>query len=131
HPDSDALDQRRGDDGANVPADGDGGEPLSDRGHRARAGRAGHGADPGDRLPDVPGGTPALGRHDGPTDRAGEAEEVRAPRQAFRADAADEGPGQSGAGLLRLSGIAPSRPDATPLLRPLPILPTALVPQRR
>ena len=58
-----ARDRHGGDDGSAVPADADGGEPGADGRHRARAGRRGHGPDPGHRLPAVPRRHPALGRH--------------------------------------------------------------------
>ena len=52
-------DRHGGDDGSLIPADANGGEPGAERRDRARAGRRGHGFDPGHRLPTVPRRHPA------------------------------------------------------------------------
>ncbi len=83
-----------------VPADADGGEPGADGRHRARAGRRGHGPDPGHRLPSLPRRPAALGRQPGIEGSAGEAREIRLAGTSLPADGADPPSGGSGAGVL-------------------------------
>jgi 3-hydroxyacyl-CoA dehydrogenase/enoyl-CoA hydratase/3-hydroxybutyryl-CoA epimerase/3-hydroxyacyl-CoA dehydrogenase/enoyl-CoA hydratase/3-hydroxybutyryl-CoA epimerase/enoyl-CoA isomerase len=78
-----------GDHRADVPADGDGGEPGAGGGHRPRAGRRGHGPDPGHRLPDLPRRPAPLGRFGRAAAGGGEAAALRKTGAALPADRAD------------------------------------------
>src|SRR5262249_36758229 len=87
--------------GPPVPADADGGPAGVERRECARAGRGGHGTDPGHRLPGVPRRAAALGRFAGAAGRAGQAAQVRGARAALRADRADEETRRGAARVLR------------------------------